>query len=223
MKTSESIKEISPALCKAQAEIKTAVKDATNPHFKSKYADLASVIEACKGALNKHGITLLQPVRSFFQGEGAELIVIVETRLVHTSGEWLGDELGIPAPKRDAQGFGSAVTYGRRYGLQSLVGIPAEDDDGNAASKPVSKPIPANIEGAEIYAAMSAEERDYLRSHAGALIALHAKNGDMGAYIAEARFDNEEKLALWTQLPSDVRSAIKRQMKPTAAELASQP
>jgi len=128
MKTSESIKEISVALPKAQAAIKSAIKSAENPHFRSRYADLATVIEACRAALNSNGITFLQPVRASERG------VIVETVLLHTSSEWISEELELPVAKQDAQGVGSAITYGKRYGLQSLVGIPSEDDDGNAAT-----------------------------------------------------------------------------------------
>ena len=128
MKMSESIKEISAVLPKAQAAIKSAIKSATNPHFGSRYADLATVIEACRAALNDNGITFLQPVRATERG------VIVETILLHTSAEWISEELELPVAKQDAQGVGSAITYGKRYGLQSLVGIPSEDDDGNAAT-----------------------------------------------------------------------------------------
>ena len=133
MKHSESIKEIAAALPKAQAAIKSAVKGAKNPHFNSRYADLATVIEACREALNSNGITLLQPVRASERG------VIVETILLHTSAEWISEELELPIAKQDAQGVGSAITYGKRYGLQSLVGIPSEDDDGNAATAAAEK------------------------------------------------------------------------------------
>jgi hypothetical protein len=138
MKTSETISKIAPALLKAQKAIKAALKDAANPHFKSKYADLSSVVDAVKGPLNDAGITFLQGV------EDAENGVAVETMLLHESGEWLSSTIKIPASKQDAQGYGSATTYARRYGLQAMCGVPAEDDDGNAASKPVpaAKPDP---------------------------------------------------------------------------------
>lgn len=128
MHRSESIKELAAALPKAQAAMKGAVKDAQNPHFRSKYADLTSVIEAVKPALNANGITFLQPVT--FNEHG----VCVETLLLHTSGEWISESLTIPVSKHDAQGVGSAISYGRRYGLQAICGVPAEDDDGNAAT-----------------------------------------------------------------------------------------
>jgi len=125
MKTSESIKEIAPALLKAQKEIGSAVKGSTNPFFKSKYADLGSVMEACKDALNKNGITVLQPV-----GYGK-----LETVLLHESGEFISEEMEIVSKSDiDPQAQGSAITYARRYSLQSMVFIPAEDDDGNKAT-----------------------------------------------------------------------------------------
>ncbi len=130
MKTSDSIKTISPALLAAQKIIGGAKKGATNPFFHSKYADLGSVMEACKDALNENGITVLQPIGSDEQG------VYVETVLLHESGEWIADRMRI-APKSDTnpQDQGSAISYARRYSLQSMVFIPAEDDDGEQATR----------------------------------------------------------------------------------------
>ncbi len=221
MKMSDSIKEIAAVLPKVQAEIKGAVKDATNPHFKSRYADLTSVIDACKAALNKHGITFLQPVTA---GESG---VVVETVLLHSSGEWISDSLALPVSKNDAQGVGSAITYGRRYGLQSMVGIPAEDDDGNAAAKSpadrvLARPSDAKQEGRDILERMDIKDQQWIRDSAVCVIDAHSE-GRGHEYLAALNLDNEQKLAIWTLLPSDVRSAIKRAVKPTAAELATQP
>ena len=124
MKTSESIKNLSSALLKAQRNIGAAVKGAANPFFKSKYADLGSVMEACKSALNDQGITILQPVQSDSTGD------FVETMLLHESGEFMSSNMKLVLSKQDMQAYGSAVSYARRYSLQSLVFIPAEDDDG---------------------------------------------------------------------------------------------
>lgn len=117
------------ALSKAQGMIKGAAKDSENPHFKSKYADLASVWEACREALAKNEIAVVQPVTG-----GPETITI-STMLIHSSGESLCSSFTIRPGKADAQGLGSAITYGRRYGLASMVGVAPEDDDGNAASE----------------------------------------------------------------------------------------
>jgi len=134
MNKSDSIKELAGALVKAQASITAAHKTANNPFFKSKYADLSSIINAVKGPLLEQGITYVQGVQDAEEG------VAVETMLIHTSGEWVSSTLRIPASKQDAQGYGSAISYGRRYGLQAMCGVPAEDDDGNAATATVEPP-----------------------------------------------------------------------------------
>lgn len=121
---------LAAAMAKAFAEIEAATKDKTNPHFKSKYADITSVIEAVKPALVKHGLFFTQV------SHVAEDGVCVETVIHHEGGESLScGQLYVPANKRDAQGFGSALTYCRRYALMTAFGVPAEDDDGNAAAK----------------------------------------------------------------------------------------
>lgn len=120
---------LSAAMAKAFAEIEAATKSANNPHFKSKYADLGAVIEAVKPPLIKHGLFFTQ------RSHPAENGVSVETVLHHEGGEELSlGTLFVPANKQDAQGFGSALTYARRYGLMTAFGVPAEDDDGNAAA-----------------------------------------------------------------------------------------
>ena len=119
------------ALAAAQADMGPALKDSVNPAFKSKYADLASVMAACLPALNAHGIAVIQPP---YQNEaGAHF---VKTVLVHgETGETAECAVPLIVSKNDMQGYGSAVTYARRYGLMSMAGIAPEDDDGNAAAK----------------------------------------------------------------------------------------
>lgn len=118
------------ALAAAFPEIEGATKDSTNPHFKSKYADLTSVVEAIKPALVRHGLFFTQGT------EPSEGGVIVETKVHHSSGESMSfGKLFVPANKNDAQGFGSALTYARRYSLMTAFGVAPEDDDGNAAVK----------------------------------------------------------------------------------------
>jgi hypothetical protein len=128
MQTSEQINEIAAACAKAQLALKPATKDAVNPAYKSRYADLASTIEAAK-VYAAQGVAVWQDAMSTPDG------VAVITRLAHTSGQWV--ELGplvIPVGKRDAHGFGSATTYAKRYALAAALGISSdEDDDGNAA------------------------------------------------------------------------------------------
>jgi len=125
MQRSESIKELATALCKAQNEMMGAAKDATNPFFKSKYSDLASVVRAVKQPFADNGLSYSQfPI--FDDGRAG-----VETILMHTSGEFMSSVLVLPmANKQDPQSTGSAITYARRYALQAIAGIPSEDDDG---------------------------------------------------------------------------------------------
>jgi hypothetical protein len=151
---------LAKALSAAQGEMKPAAKDSENPHFRSKYADLASLWEACRAALAAHGLAVLQPMTA----DGARLTV--STILVHESGEWVASELTLPAREVAVQALGSVATYGRRMGLAAMVGIaPGDaDDDGEeahgrkpaaepvsaakakpkAASKPASEPVPEN-------------------------------------------------------------------------------
>jgi hypothetical protein len=122
-------KNIAAALAQAQSEMGKAIKDSNNPHFRSKYADLGNVMDACLPALNKHGIAVFQPAGADDRGE------FVATVLLHTSGEKLECRVPLLVNKNDMQGYGSAVTYARRYGLMCMAGIAPEDDDGNAAAK----------------------------------------------------------------------------------------
>ena len=127
------MKNLATALVKAQKAFGPALKTSTNPHFKSRYADLAACVEAVIDALNNNGIALIQKNYDCTNG------VMVETMFVHESGEML--ECGIlhvPANKQDAQGYGSALTYARRYSLMAACGIAPEDDDGNTAVRKIT-------------------------------------------------------------------------------------
>jgi hypothetical protein len=130
MNKSESIAGLAAALAKAQGAMKGALKDSANPFFKSRYADLASVVEAIRAAFSANGLSYIQTVEPSDKDE-----VRVETTLLHSSGEWIScGILSLPVSKVDAQGYGSALTYARRYSLSAAVGVAPEDDDGNAAS-----------------------------------------------------------------------------------------
>ena len=127
MKSSESINELAAALCKAQAEMGGAVKDSSNPFFKSSYADLTSVIKAIKQPFSDNGLSYTQFPVTFEDRIG------VVTRLMHNSGQWLEMDYTLPTVKKDPQASGSAITYARRYALQSIAGIPTADDDAESA------------------------------------------------------------------------------------------
>ena len=131
MNQSESIAELSAALAKAQGIMEGASKDSANPFFKSKYADLASVWDACRKPLSDNGLSVVQT--SDLLPEHPDMVCI-ETILCHASGQWIKGRLAVKPVKSDPQSVGSCITYLRRYSLQSMVGIAPEDDDGNAAS-----------------------------------------------------------------------------------------
>lgn len=140
MNKSESIAELASALSKAQGEIEGASKDKINGGFKTKYADLSSVTEAIKPHLSKHGLSYVQISHDMEHGVG------IETVIMHSSGEWLScGILNVPVTKNDAQGYGSACTYARRYSLSAAFGVCPEDDDGNAAAKAAPRQEPAHF------------------------------------------------------------------------------
>jgi hypothetical protein len=128
VETSEQINEIATALARAQAEIKGAKKDSDNPFFKSTYADLASVREACVPQLTSHGIAVVQSPATREDGS-----VAVTTTLLHTSGQWMRGTVSAKPKDDGAQALGSVITYLRRYSLAAFAGVAPEDDDGNAA------------------------------------------------------------------------------------------
>ena len=129
MTRSESIAALAAALSKAQSAMTGAKKDSVNPHFKSKYADLASVWDACREPLTKNGLSVIQ-----LPGKD-EVGYYVETVLAHSSGEFVSCKLHIVPIKDDPQGLGSSITYARKYALAAIAGIAPDDsdDDGEAA------------------------------------------------------------------------------------------
>ena len=128
MHRSETIAQLAEAISKAQGAMKKATRDSENPYFKSKYADLGSVLDACRDELAANGLAVIQ-LPTFREGK-----VVLEYILLHSSGEWIGSELEMTPMKMDPQSIGSAITYARRYTLAPIAGVATEDDDGNAAS-----------------------------------------------------------------------------------------
>jgi len=129
------MKELATALCKAQAQITGAVKDSTNPHYKSKYADLESVWDACRVALTSNGLSVAQ-----FGADAPPGYIAITTMLLHESGESLQGTMTLPMVKNDPQAAGSAITYARRYSLAAMVGVVQVDDDAQEATTPKQKP-----------------------------------------------------------------------------------
>ena len=158
------MKEIAAALVKAQKGFGPALKTSTNPAFRSKYASLENCIEAVIDSLNDNGIMLMQPTHLCEDG------VIIETLFLHESGEQLSaGRLHVPATKHDAQCYGSALSYARRYSLLAACGIAAEDDDGNNASKQMparaapapSKTVPAPAQEAKAPTSIEGKDTDW--------------------------------------------------------------
>ena len=185
----------------AFAKIEGASKDKVNPAFRSKYADLGSVIDAIKPALTEYGLWFRQVTHH------AENGVCIETIIHHSSGESLScGELFVPASKHDPQGYGSALTYCRRYSLQTAFGVPssdAEDDDGNSAvaSKPAQKPTQKPAERANEQEA--ALILDSLREAAvDGLEALQAR--------FKAIPNSPTKTAVWTQHQGELKAVAAR-------------
>jgi hypothetical protein len=150
MQTSEQINELAAALSKAQGEMRSALKDSANPFFRSKYADLASVREAIQVPFAKYGLSTVQFPKTEYAGTpepyewtaksgetryGVRVVCVVSvlTRLLHASGQWMEDSVSTMLPTGDPQSVGSAITYLRRYALQSVAGVAPEDDDAEAA------------------------------------------------------------------------------------------
>jgi hypothetical protein len=206
MERSESVKELAAALAKAQALIEGAAKDGSNPHFRSKYATLASVVDAVKEPLAKNGLSYTQVLHD------AENAVKVETVILHQSGEWLSTgALTVPVSKHDAQGFGSALTYARRYSLSAAFGVAPEDDDGNEAAKaaPARESITPRAGSKE---RLTPEQVTKVDKIASAMVDwLNTGSIDDAVLTKEnAGLDADETVYLWGQFDSKQRSAMKK-------------
>lgn len=156
MKTSETINELAAALAKAQGAMKNATLNKTNPHFRSKYADLAGIRDTVTPALAAHGIAVAQTI-GMVDGQ-----LSVTTRLMHLSGQWLESSFPIIADVNKPQAIGSAITYGRRYTLSAICNIAAdEDDDGNEAQEQGAKPAEVRAMAGTEGARKSVARADY--------------------------------------------------------------
>jgi hypothetical protein len=210
MSKSESIKELATALATAQARIKGAAKDSDNPFFKSKYADLSSVVEAIREPLASVGLSYVQISNSDTKDH-----VSIETIILHKSGEWLScGPVMIPVNKVDAQGFGSAMTYARRYSLSAAFGVAPEDDDGNAAAK--AKPAFASTHTPTSGAMESLPEdvQTFVLDAAFRVTSLWSKNDIAGAWdeyeAAKQSLEVEGQAALRSNLDSKVKTALRK-------------
>lgn len=200
--------KIAAAFVKAQKGFAPALKTNTNPHFRSKYVALDGCIEAVIDALNSNGIALLQPTHDCESG------VTVETIFLHESGEVLsGGRLHVPATKLDAQGYGSALTYARRYSLMAACGIAPEDDDGNAASRKTPQKTAAPVIGAKdgIGDDLPDDWKQYLQGLA-VDVTEAVQRGDVNAakdLINQAALEDDQRIYMDRHLDSKTRAALK--------------
>ena len=206
METSTEIGQLAEALSKAQAKITGALKDSANPFFKSKYADLASVWDACREQLSANGLAVIQTTDVDPEG------VLVITTLAHSSGEWIRGRLRMVPTKSDPQGVGSCLTYARRYALAAIVGVAQVDDDANAASNKAYAAPHTPIGDVE----PTQDDREWASGMVTALanggpaavMEIHTELKTMG----EERYRN-----VWSLLDSKTRSAIKAIINGTKA------
>ena len=196
MKKSENITDLAAALCLAQAEMGGATKNSTNPHFKSSFADLASVISVIKPAFFKHGLSFIQlPITS----EGGKGIG-VSTMLMHSSGQWIEGEYLLPLEKVTPQGAGAAITYARRYGLVSLVGIPQVDLD----AEDISVQVTAVAEPPQ-----KRVSKTLVQSVVALVISSQASEETSELVEALAELDEIEKQVIWKQLTTKQKEFVR--------------
>lgn len=209
--TKIAVKGIYSALAAAQMEMGPALKDRENPAFKQKYAELSNVIEACLPALNRHGICVLQPI---CDEDGKRY---VKTVLAHESGETIECRVELIVGKNDMQGLGSAITYGRRYGLMAMAGIAPEDDDGNAVkSGPMIEALAVEPRQIEADAYVSAEQADAIIAKAfQADVSLEKISAYIGAQNVQAIWAKD-----FSAVMKKLDATIAAKPKPANADLA---
>ena len=183
---SEQVNDLAEALAKAQGSMRGAKKSADNPFFKSKYADLSEVWEACREALSSNGLSVTQTT-NILDGQ-----MVMETTLLHSSGQWLKGVYPIKPTKDDPQGMGSAITYCRRYSLAAMVGVAQEDDDGNAASAQPINPAPRR---ANLYPSTPAWE---------SAKAAYKRDGNLTAVLKRVDISDENQLKLIAEVDNDI-------------------
>jgi hypothetical protein len=199
MQTSEQINELAAALSKAQGAIVGAVKDSANPFFKSSYADLASVWDACRDQLAANGLCVIQTVTASDTG------VAVTTMLAHSSGQWVKDTLPLNPKDGSPQAVGSAITYGRRYALAAIAGVAQIDDDGNAASGRGNGNYadPRGDLGKNV-------DTKVANKWAKALITNQDEDHRLADTWNEIKDDHDLAIAVWSAIPNTLKQKIKQ-------------
>jgi hypothetical protein len=207
----ESKPTLISALVKAQSQMTHAAFDQTNPHFKSKFASLKSVIDAVKPALNENGIAYIQKSVPMDHG------IAVETVFYGHGEELSTGPVPVPIDRENAQGFGSALTYAKRYSLAMACGVAAdEDDDGNAAAKNTTGRKPQSVTKTVIQEEGIKVDEGKRSSYISLLTEATSAEDHAGMkeLLDELRQDSDMKLAVWAELPSNIRSAIRKVENP---------
>lgn len=191
---STEIDKVAEALAKANAHLKAIGKDRTNPHFKNKYATLDAIMDAVRPALAAQGLSIVQGAKETTDGFN------VVTMVVHSSGQFISNVVPVPIGKQDAQGVGSALTYGRRYGVSSLLALATdEDDDGNQASK--AKPESKRVESpkAEPKPEPKVEDREWDGTDTDAMRYPFPVKGspNYGKAMGEMTYEALQKFVVW--------------------------
>lgn len=198
---SQDIGELAAALAVAQGEITGALKDSANPFFKSRYADLASVWDACRTSLSKNGLAVIQVASTSEAGAA-----VITTTLAHKSGQWIRGIISLMPVKSDPQGMGSALTYARRYALAAMVGVAQVDDDANSASGKVTHTKADPLGRDELN--VNADHAKYAKALGESLAAGDTEK--VKAIAGDLQEEGEEFYrSVWTLLDSKARSAIK--------------
>lgn len=205
MEKSEQINELVTALAKAQAEMKNPTLDSSNPFFKNKYVSLAGVREAVTPTLAKFGLAVTQLIG---HQEGG---ITCQTVLMHVSGQWLSGTLYMPSGKQDAQGYGSAITYARRYALMAICGVVGDEDDDAEGTKPKPAKV-ATTTARDAWEELDEKTKNRLMD-LEIIVKEHFEQGSVDEAVKAmdaAGLDADEKTAIWSRFDSKQRSAMKR-------------
>lgn len=206
MEMSTNIADLAAALAKAQGEMRNAAKSSDNPFYKSKYADLAECLNVVREPLAKNGLSVFQANEGIIDGK-----LTVTTLLMHSSGQYIRVASSYPIQKNDAQGFGSTLTYARRYGLAAALGLAQEDDDGNAACEPEQKKKQYK------------EQSKAQPQSTGDKFVQITPNGDVGVAVASDRHDAEGKhLAVYKNIKDLTVEELERMLTIPQYQLAHQ-
>ena len=215
MNKSDSIATLAAALAKAQAQIGPVKRNAKNPFFKSTYADLSACWDACRKPFTDNGLSIMQLNIPHDAG------IVVQTMILHESGEWISDEgIHIPASKIDAQGFGSAITYGRRYGLCSMTSLaPTDDDDDaergtghDAVGDIPNTPITGRQTAVDQFNRYDIDEQNAMQAVSADVKILLRKGQDLdaAAHIEDQGYDSDHGVALWSLFSGEEQRILKK-------------